>query len=138
MTPSTSVRRTGETARNMAARPKREIARTMDFVSIIGFRLVGRLPTTVMIWYLYQGFTARTGLQSEPRPGYPLGPEGFAEIEVPVCPATNLHPFRGFAESTGVRPAVPVRAPGGVAWKALFERYMIEARGSSLPPGGNS
>src|ERR1035441_3452434 len=77
MTPSTSVRRGAETIRNTAVRPNRESARTMDFVSIICFGLGGRLPTTVMIWYLYPGFTARTGLQSESRPVYLLGREWF-------------------------------------------------------------
>src|ERR1017187_2884271 len=130
MRPSTSLRRGSETMRNRAVRPNREIARAMDFFSIICFGLGGRLPTTVMVWYLYRGFTARGGWQ---------GGAGASASQIPIVPpATNLQPFWGFAESTGVRPAVPVRAPGGVAWKALFERYMIEARGSSLPPGGNS
>src|ERR1035441_3468740 len=122
MTPSTSLRRTGETARNRAARPNREIARTMDFVSIICFGLGGRLPTTVMIWYLYPGFTARTRLQRWGRRfRLPIPWRAILPLKrgVAVCPAINLQPFRGFAESTEVRPAVPVRAPGGVAWKAL-------------------
>src|ERR1039458_9934176 len=109
ITPSTSLRRGSETMRNRAVRPNREIARAMDFVSIIGFRLGARLPTTVMIWYLYRGFTARAGKwQSSAAPGR-------------TRRRNNLQPFRGFVESTGMRLAVAVRAPGGVAWKALFE-----------------
>src|ERR1039457_6242301 len=96
MTPSTSLRRGSETMRNRAVKPNRESARAMDFVSIICFWLGGRLPTTVMVWYLYQGFTPRAEIQSEPRPGYPLGREWFRTPQAPAPPpAINLQPFRG-------------------------------------------
>src|ERR1019366_772779 len=106
ITPSTSLRRGSETMRNRAVRPNREIARAMDFFSIICFGLGGRLPTTVMIWYLYQGFPAWPGLQG--------GGRRFRTPPIGARPAINLQPFRGFVESTGMRPAVPVRAPGDV------------------------
>src|ERR1035441_4959294 len=84
LTPSTSWRRAGETRRNRAVRPNREITRTMDFVSIIGFRLGGPLPTTVMIWYLYQGFTVR--------------PERRVGQALPLPPA-NSHGADSFAQA---------------------------------------
>src|ERR1019366_146168 len=116
ITPSTSLRRGSETMRNRAVRPNREIARAMDFFSIICFGLGARLPTTVMIWYLYQGFTA-------PAPGR-------------TRRRNNLQPFRGFVESTGMRLAVAVRAPGGVPWKALFERVYDISQGNQFAAWG--
>src|ERR1019366_1016919 len=132
MTPSTSLRRGGETMRNRAVRPNRESARAMDFVSIICFWLGGRLPTTVMVWYLYQGFTARAEIQSEPRPWGSV----FERAEL-------RRPRHKLATVSGVRRVYWNEAGGTSArsrrrGKPCLNGYMIEARGSSLPPGGNS